>query len=142
MFVRMRRVTRSMNNTPAASIPITTPQSTQPTIIQLENDVPSSVPETTCMDDPTLIKNNSAKLTKDITESAKAEVAPSCMDAYGSGPEPSLVSFPSPVQDVDKPDSSQAADSCHDKEEETLQQVLDRVYETKIIELKNELKEC
>ena len=95
-----------MNNTPTTSIPMTTQQSTQPTIIQLEDAVPSSVPETTCMDDPTLIRNNSAKLTEDITESGREEVAPSCMDAYGSGPEPSLGSFPSPVQDVEKPNSS------------------------------------
>ena len=60
-----------MNNTTTTSIPMTTQQSTQQTIIQLEDDVPSLVPETTCMDDPTLIKNNSAKLTQDITESGK-----------------------------------------------------------------------
>ena len=94
------------------------------------------------MDDPTLIKNNSAKLAKDITESGKAEVAPSCMDAYGSGPEPSFMNFPLPGQDIDHHDSSQTDDSCHDKKEETLQQVLDRVFKTKIIELKTELKQC
>ena len=82
-----------MNNTPTASVPMTTQQSTQPAIIHLEDNVPSSVPKTTCMDDPTLIKNNSEKLTKDITESGKAEVAPSCMDAYSSDPEPSLSVF-------------------------------------------------
>ena len=106
MFVRMRKVTRSMNNTPATSIPITTPQSTQPTIIQLEDDVPTSVPKTTCMDDPTLIRNNSAKLTEDIIELGRVEVAPSCMDTYGSGPKPSFMSFPSPSQDIDNLDSS------------------------------------
>ena len=37
--------------------------------------------------------------------------------------------------------SSQFDDSFHDQDEETLQQVLDRVYETKIVELKSELKE-
>ena len=35
VFVHMRRVTRSMNNTPTASVPMTTQQSTEPTIIQL-----------------------------------------------------------------------------------------------------------
>ena len=64
------------------------------------------------------------------------------MDACGSGPEPSFMSIPSLDQDVNNLDSSQSDDSCHDKEEETLQQVLDRVYETKIAELKNELKDC
>ena len=131
-----------MNNTPTASVPMTTQQTTQPVIVHLEDDVTSSVPETTYMDEPTLIKNNSAKLAKDIIEDSKGEVAPSCMDAYGLGPEPSFMSFPSPSQDIDNLDSSQAADSCHDKDEETLQQVLDRVYETKIRELKNELKQC
>ena len=94
------------------------------------------------MDDPTLIRNNSAKLTEDITELGRIEVAPSCMDAYGSGLEPSFMSFPSPGQDIDHHDSSQTDDSCHDKKEETLQQVLGKVYETKIIELKTELKQC
>ena len=111
-------------------------------IVYIEDDVPSLVPETTHMDEPTLIENNHEKLAKDITESGKFEVAPSCMDAYGSGSEPSFMSFPSPGQDIDNLDSSQVADSCHEKEEATLQQVLDRVYETKIVELKNELKEC
>ena len=69
------------------------------------------------------------------------ETTPSCMDACGSGPEPSFMSFPSLDKDVDNLDSSQADDSCHENEEETLQQVPDRVYETKIAELKNELKE-
>ena len=103
MFVRMRRVTRSMNNTPAASIPITTPQSTQPTIIQLEDDVPTLVPKTTCMDEPTLKKDNSTKSIKNIIESGKAKVAPSCMDAHSSDPEPSFISLQSSGQNVDNP---------------------------------------
>ena len=102
----MRRITISMNNTPTASVPMATQQSIQPVIVHLEDDVPSLVPETTHMNEPTLIKDNSAKLAKDITESGKAEVAPSCMDAYGSGPEPSFMSFPSPSQDIDHHDSS------------------------------------
>ena len=69
-------------------------------------------------------------------------MAPSFMDACGSGPEPSFMSIPSMVQNVNKLNSSQFNDSFHDQGEETLQQVLDRVYETKIIELKKELKEC
>ena len=142
VFVRTRRITRSMNSAPTAFVSMATRQSTQPVIVHLEDDVPSFVPETTHMNKRTLIKNNSAKLAKDIIESGKAEASPSCMDAYGSGPKPSFMSFPSPGQDIDNHDSSQADDSCHDKEEETLQQVLDKVYETKIIEFKNELKQC
>ena len=103
-----------MNNTPTASAPITTQQSTQLVIVHLEDDVPLSVPETTYMDEPTLIKNNSAKLAKDITESGKFETAPSCMDACGYGPEPSFMSIPSPDQDVNNLDSSQSDVSCHD----------------------------
>ena len=64
------------------------------------------------------------------------------MDACGSGPKPSFMSIPSPVQDVNNLNSYQSDDSFHDQDEETLQQVLDRVYKTKIAELKKELKEC
>ena len=52
------------------------------------------------------------------------------------------MSFQSPGQNIDNPDPPQAADSCHENEEETLQQVLDRVHESKIIELKDELRQC
>ena len=141
VFVRTRRITRSMNNTSTASVPTVTQQSTQPVIVHLEDDVPSLVPETTHMDEPTLMENNRKKMAKDITESGKAKAAPSCMDTYGSGPEPYFMSFPLPGQDIDNLDSSQANDLCHGKEEETLQQVLDSVYETKIVELKHELKQ-
>ena len=95
-----------MNNTPTASIPMATQQSTQPVVVPLEDDVSSLVPETTHMDEPTFIENNSAKLAKDITDLGKAEAAPSCMDVYGSGPEPYFMSFPSPSQDIDNLDSS------------------------------------
>ena len=142
VFVCARRITRSMNTTPTAFVPAATQQSTQPVIFHLEDDVPSLVPETTHMDEPTLIENNRETLAKDITESGKFEAAPSCMDACGSSPESAFMSFPSPDQDIDNIDSSQVDDSCHDKEEETLQQVLDRVYETKIADLKNELNKC
>ena len=63
------------------------------------------------------------------------------MNACGSGPKPSFMSIPSPVQDLNNLNYSQYDDSFHDQDEETLQQVLDRVYETKIAELKKELKE-
>ena len=62
------------------------------------------------------------------------------MDAHSSDPEPSFISLQSSGQNVDNPNPPQAADSCHENEGETLQQVLDRVYDTKIIELKDELK--
>ena len=72
MFVRTRRITRSMNNTPTSSVSMATQQSTQLVVVHLEDDVPSFVPKTTHIDEPTLIKNNSAKLAKDITELGKA----------------------------------------------------------------------
>ena len=84
------------------------------------------------MDEPTLIKNNSAKLAKDITESGKAEVSPSCMDAHSSDPEPSFISRQSSGQNIDNPNPPQGADSCHENKEETLQQVLDRAHESRL----------
>ena len=89
------------------------------------------------MDEPIPIEENHEKsLAKSITKPSKFEAAPSCMDACGSVPEPSFISIPSPDQDVNNLDSSQSDDSFRDQDEETLQQVLDRVYETKIAELK------
>ena len=125
-----------MNTIPTASV-----QNARLVIVHLEDYVSSLVPETMHIDEPILIENNHENsLAKNFTEPGKFETAPSCMDACGSGPEPSFMSIPSPDQVVNNLDSSQLDDSCHDKEEETLQQVLNRVYETKIAELKNELK--
>ena len=68
VFVRTRRITRSMNTTPTASVPVATQQSTQPVIVHLEDDVPSLVPKNTHMDEPILIDNNREKLfANDIT---------------------------------------------------------------------------
>ena len=88
------------------------------------------------------MENLKKSLAKNITDPSKFEITPSCMDACGSSPESSFISIPSPNQDVNNLDSSQFDDSFCDQDEETLQQVLDRVYETKIAELKNELKVC
>ena len=115
VFVHSRRITRSMNTTPTASVPATTQQKSQPVIVHLEDDVPYLVPKTTHIDEPILIENNCEKSSaKDITKSGKFETAPSCMDACGSGPKPSFMSIPSPDQDVNNIDSSQSDDSCHD----------------------------
>ena len=89
-----------------------------------------------------IVENLEKSLAKNIIDLSRFEMAPSFMDACGSGPEPSFMSIPSPIQDVNNLNSSQSDDSFHDQDEETLQQVLDRVYETKIAELKSELKEC
>ena len=64
------------------------------------------------------------------------------MEACSSNPEPPFISLQSSGQNIDNPNPPQAVDSCHEKEGETLQQVLNKVYETKIIELKGELKQC
>ena len=84
----------------------------------------------------TIVENIEKSLAKNITDPSKCEIAPSCMDACGSSPEPSCMSIPSLVQDVNNLDSSQSDDSLRDQDEETLQQVLGRVYETRIAELK------
>ena len=72
VFVHSRRVTRSMNNAPPVSVPMTNQQGIQPSIVHIEDDVPSLVPGTTHINEPTLIKDNSAKLIKNITELGKA----------------------------------------------------------------------
>ena len=132
-----------MTTTPSFSIPVNIQQNTQPIVVQIDDDVLSLIPETTHMNKPiTIVENLEKSLAKKITDPSKCEIAPSCMDACGSGLEPSCMSIPSPVQDVSNLDFLQSDDTLHDQDEETLQQVLDRVYETKIAELKNELKEC
>ena len=56
--------------------------------------------------------------------------------------EPSFGDIPQPSQDLNEPNSSQSNESFHDKDEETLQQALNRIYENKILQLKSELKDC
>ena len=126
-----------MNNVPTIPASIANQQGAHPSIVHIEDDVPSSVLNTAHINETTLIKDNSAKLIKNITESVKEEVAPPCMDAYSSDLEPSFMSLQSSGQNIDNPDPPQAAYSCHENEDETLQQVLDSVYESKIIELKD-----
>ena len=89
-----------------------------------------------------IVENLEKSLAKNIIDPSRFVMAPSFMDACGSRPKPWFMSIPSPVQAVNNINPSQSNDSFHDQDEETLQQVLDRVYETKIVELKNELKEC
>ena len=48
----------------------------------------------------TIMENLEKSLAKNIIDPSKFEIAPSCMDACGSGHEPSCMSIPSPVQDV------------------------------------------
>ena len=64
------------------------------------------------------------------------------MDTCISDPEPSFISPQSSSQNIDNPNPHQATNSGHENEEETLQQVLDMTCQTKIMELKVELKQC
>ena len=67
------------------------------------------------MNEPIPIVKNLEKLfAKNITDPSKFEIAPSFMDACGSGPKPSFMRIPSSVQDVNNINSSQSHDSFHD----------------------------
>ena len=120
-LVFSRRVTRSMNNVPTISVPMANRQDTQPDVVHIEDDVPSTVPDIIHVNNPTFIKENGAKL-------GKAEVAPSCMDTCISDPKPSFISPQSSGQNIDNPTPPQVANSGHENEEETFQQVLDKAY--------------
>jgi len=67
----------------------------------------------------------------------KAEVAQSCMNTCIADAEPSFISPQSSSQNIDDSNSPRVANN-----EETLQQVLDKTYQNKITELKDELKHC
>ena len=78
----------------------------------------SLIPEATHINEPIPVLENLEKLlVKKITDPSEFEIAPSFMDAYGSGPEPSFMSIPSPVQDLNNLNSSQFDDSFHDQDE-------------------------
>ena len=103
-----------MTTAPSVSIPVNIQQNTQPIVVQLEYDVLSLIPETMHMNKPiTIVENLENSLAKNITDPSKCEIAPSCMDACGSCPEPSCMSIPSPVQDVNNLDFSQSNDTFH-----------------------------
>ena len=103
-------------------------QNTQPAVVHIEDDIPSSILDTTQVNSLNFIKDNGAKL-------GKAEVAQSCMNTCIADPEPSFISPQSSSQNIDDSNSPQVANN-----EETLQQVLDKTYQNKITELKDELK--
>ena len=101
-----RRVTRSMK--PSISTPMANRQNTQPTVVHIEDDITSSIPNTTHVNNPTFIKDNGVKL-------GKAEVAQSCMNTCIAEPEPSFISPQSSGQNIDDFNSPQVANN-----EETL----------------------
>ena len=91
-----------MNNVATIPASIANQQGAQPSIVHIEDDVPSSVPDTTHINDPTLIKDTSAKL-------GKVEVASLYMDTCSSYPEPSFISLPSSCQNIENPVPPQEA---------------------------------
>ena len=98
--------------------------------VESEDDVFSSIHEMVHIDEQTSTVNDLVRpLAKEITDPDKFEIESSFIDA------------PQPVQDYDKFFFIQSDDSFHDQDDETLQQVLDRIYEEKIAQLKEELKE-
>ena len=83
-LVFSRRVTRSMHNVSTIFVPIANHQGAQPSIVNIDDDIPSSVPNTIHINNPILIKGNSTKM-------GKAKIAPSCMDTGFEDPEPSFI---------------------------------------------------
>ena len=115
---------------PSILNPMANRQNTQPAVVHIEDDIPSSIPDTTQVNSPNFIKDNGVKL-------GKAEVAQSCMNTCIADPELSFISPQSSSQNIDDSNSPQVANN-----EETLQQILDKTYQNKITELKDELKHC
>ena len=58
-----------------------------------------------------IVENLEKSLAKNIIDPSRFEMAPPFMDTCGSGPKPSFMSIPSPVQDVNNLKSSLSDDS-------------------------------
>jgi len=99
-------------------------QASKPAVVNIEDDTPSSIPDTINVNNPTFIQGNDVK-------SGKAKVTQPGVDTGIADPEPSS------SQHIDSPISPQVAN-----EKETLQHVLDNAYQAKITELKDKLKHC
>ena len=106
-----------MDNVRTISVPMANKQDTQPSIVHIEDDVPSSVPVTTHINKYTLIKDNNARLVENMTELGKAKVSPSCMDTYILDPELSFISPQSSGQNIENHNLPQVANSGHENEE-------------------------
>ena len=117
-----------MDSAHTISGPMANRQDTQPAVVHIEDYIPSSIPDTSHVNNLAFIKGNGAKL-------SKAEVTQPCMDTCIADPEPSFISPQSSSQNIDSPNSPQVANK-----EETLQHVLDNAYQAKITELKDKLK--
>ena len=99
-------------------------QASKPTVVNIEDDIPSSIPDTMNVNNPTFVQGNNVK-------SGKAEGTQSGIDTCIADLEPSSSLH------CDSPHSPQVAN-----EDETLQHVLDNAYQDKIRELKGKLKHC
>ena len=105
-----RRVTRSMYSTHTILGSIVNQQAPQPAVVNIEDDIPSSIPNTINVNNPTFIQVNDV-------ESGKAEVTQPGVDTGIADPEPSSSLH------CASPHSPQVAN-----EDETLQHVLDNAY--------------
>ena len=111
-----------MNSTHTISSSMVNQQACQPAIVHIKDDIPSSIPDTINVNNPTFVQGNDAK-------SGKAEVTQPGIDTGIADPEPSSSQY------IDSPISPQVTN-----EDETLQHVLDNAYQDKITELKGKLK--
>ena len=75
-----RRVTRSMYSTHMILGSIVNQQASQPAIVNIEDDIPSSIPDTINVNNPTFVQGNDAK-------SGKAEVTQPGIDTGIADPE-------------------------------------------------------
>ena len=66
---------------PSISIPVDHQQDSQPAVVHIEDDIPSSIPDTIYVNNPTFVKGNDAN-------SGKAEVTQPSMDTGIVDPEP------------------------------------------------------
>ena len=124
-----RRVTRSMHGIHSISgykvdQQASKPTSTKPAVVDIEDDIPSSIPNTMDVGNSTIAQGSDAQ--SDEAEGNQPEANTNVAD-----PEPSY------SQHCDSPHSPQVT-----KEDETLQQVLGNVYQDKITEFKGKLKQC
>ena len=74
-----------MNNAHTILAPRANRQDTQPAVVHIEDDIPSSIPDTIHVNSHAFVKGNGAKL-------SKAEVTQPCMDTCIADPEPSFIS--------------------------------------------------
>ena len=91
-----------MNSTHTISGSVVNQQACPPAVIHIEDDIPSSIPDTIHVNNPTFLQGND-------TKSGKAEVTQPGIDTGIADPEPSS------SQHIDSPNSPQVAN-----EEETL----------------------